>query len=277
MSSETEQQLAASVEELAELIRWSPDGLVTAVVQDAASKDVLMVAYMNREALKLTVESGDTWFWSRSRKELWHKGATSGNVQKVESLAYDCDADTLLLKVVPQGPACHTGSNSCFYRELPPNGAADNAVSSSGQAADNGTSGGGEALAAVSARGAEEYVGSSLRGVEREEAKGWRKDGAVDAQDRFAILAKLESTIAERELERPEGAYTTYLFDKGVDKILKKVGEEAGEVIIAAKNRSPEELRYEVSDLIYHLLVLLQEQKLPLDDVLAELDRRHNK
>ena len=279
MSSETEKQLAASVEELAELIRWSPDGLVTAVVQDAASKDVLMGAYMNREALKLTVESGDTWFWSRSRKELWHKGATSGNVQKVESLAYDCDADTLLLKVVPQGPACHTGSNSCFYRELPPNRAADNAASSSGQAADNGTSGGGEALAAVSAstRGAEEYVGSSLRGVEREEAKGWRKDGAVDAQDRFAILAKLESTIAERELERPEGAYTTYLFDKGVDKILKKVGEEAGEVIIAAKNRSPEELRYEVSDLIYHLLVLLQEQKLPLDDILAELDRRHNK
>lgn len=279
-SSGTEQKRAASMEELAELIRWSADGLVTAVVQDAASKDVLMVAYMNREALKLTVESGDTWFWSRSRKELWHKGATSGNVQKVESLAYDCDADTLLLKVVPQGPACHTGSSSCFYRELPLNvtsGDADNAASGSEQAADNGTSGGGEALAAVSARGVEEYVGSSLRGVEREEAKGWRKDGAVDARDRFAILAKLESTIAERELERPEGAYTTYLFDKGVDKILKKVGEEAGEVIIAAKNRSPEELRYEVSDLIYHLLVLLQEQKLPLDDVLAELDRRHNK
>jgi phosphoribosyl-AMP cyclohydrolase / phosphoribosyl-ATP pyrophosphohydrolase len=290
MSSQTEQKLAASVEELAELIRWSVDDLVTAVVQDAASKDVLMVAYMNREALKLTVESGDTWFWSRSRQELWHKGATSGNVQKVESLAYDCDADTLLLKVVPQGPACHTGSNSCFYRELPLNGAAGDAVSAAGtaiegrnaasgseQAADNVTSGGGGALAAVSSRGEEEYVGSSMRGVEREEAKGWRKDGAVDAQDRFAILAKLESTIAERELERPEGAYTTYLFDKGVDKILKKVGEEAGEVIIAAKNRSPEELRYEVSDLIYHLLVLLQEQKLPLDDVLAELDRRHNK
>lgn len=276
-SSGTEQKRAASMKELAELIRWSPDGLVTAVVQDAASKDVLMVAYMNREALKLTVESGDTWFWSRSRKELWHKGATSGNVQKVKSLAYDCDADTLLLKVVPQGPACHTGSSSCFYRELPLGGDADIAASSSGQDADNGTSGGGEALAAVSARGAEEYVGSSLRGVEREEAKGWRKNGTVDAQDRFAILAKLESTIAEREQERPEGAYTTYLFDKGVDKILKKVGEEAGEVIIAAKNRSPEELRYEVSDLIYHLLVLLQEQKLPLDDVLAELDRRHNK
>ncbi len=285
-SSGTEQKRAATVEELAELIRWSPDGLVTAVVQDAASKDVLMVAYMNREALKLTVESGDTWFWSRSRKELWHKGATSGNVQKVKSLAYDCDADTLLLKVVPQGPACHTGSNSCFYRELPLGGAAgeasqsrsraDNATFHSGQNADNGKSGGGETLAAAD-RGTEEYVGSSLRGVEREEAKGWRKDGAVDAQDRFAILAKLESTIAERELERPEGAYTTYLFDKGVDKILKKVGEEAGEVIIAAKNRSPEELRYEVSDLIYHLLVLLQEQKLPLDDVLAELDRRYNK
>lgn len=278
MSGETEQKLAATVEELAELIRWSADGLVTAVVQDGASKDVLMVAYMNREALKLTVESGDAWFWSRSRQELWHKGATSGNVQRVKSLAYDCDADTLLLKVTPQGPACHTGSYSCFYRELPLVGAAaaaDGAVCGCGPEAGGEVPGGREAAGAE--RGPEEYVGSSLRGVEREEAKGWRKAGSVDAGDRFAILAKLESTIAERERERPEGAYTTYLFDKGVDKILKKVGEEAGEVIIAAKNRSPEELRYEVSDLVYHLLVLLQEQKLPLDDVLAELDRRHNK
>ncbi|MNC49452.1 Phosphoribosyl-ATP pyrophosphatase [compost metagenome] len=142
--------------------------------------------------------------------------------------------------------------------------------------AGSGTVEGGPAAAAVD-RGQEEYFGSNVTGVDREAVKGWRKSGTVDARDRFAILGLLESVIAQRELERPEGAYTTFLFDKGVDKILKKVGEEASEVIIAAKNRSPEELRYEVSDLIYHLLVLLREQKLPLDDVLAELDRRHNK
>lgn len=225
MNDETKQ--AATAEELSALIKWSPDGLVAAIVQDAVSKEVLMMAYMNQEALKLTVESGEAWFYSRSRQELWHKGGTSGNVQVVKSLSYDCDADTLLLKVVPQGPACHTNAYSCFYRELPlPNG-----------------TGTGEAVPA----------------------------------DRFAILNKLEATIAKREAERPEGAYTTYLFEKGVDKILKKVGEEAAEVIIAAKNRSHEELRYEASDLIYHLLVLLREQQLPLDEVLKELDRRHNK
>lgn len=277
--SEAEEKLAASVEELAELIPWTADGLVAAVVQDAISKEVLMVAYMNREALKLTVESGEAWFWSRSRQELWHKGATSGHVQKVKSLAYDCDADTLLLKVVPQGPACHTGSYSCFYRELPLDGAAAGSaggdVCGCGPSPAGGSAGVGGAAAAD--RGKEEYFGSNVTGVDREAVKGWRKNGIVDAQDRFAILGQLESVIAKRELERPEGAYTTFLFDKGVDKILKKVGEEASEVIIAAKNRSPEELRYEVSDLIYHLLVLLREQKLPLDDVLAELDRRHNK
>lgn len=228
MSSENEQIQAANLDELAGLIRWSQDGLVAAIIQDAVSKDVLMMAYMNKEALRLTVESGEAWFYSRSRQELWHKGATSGNVQKVQSLAYDCDADTLLLKVVPQGPACHTNAYSCFYREL-------------------------------SLGGAETAVPDAAAG------------------DRFAILGKLESVIAQRDAERPEGAYTTYLFEKGVDKILKKVGEEAAEVIIAAKNRSADELRYEASDLIYHLLVLLREQKLPLDDVLKELDRRHNK
>jgi len=225
--SENETKQAAAVEELAGLIKWSPDGLVAAIVQDAVSKDVLMMAYMNEEALKRTVESGEAWFYSRSRQELWHKGGTSGNVQKLKSLAYDCDADTLLLKVIPQGPACHTNAYSCFYRELP--------------------------LA-----GQEAAVSES-------------------AHDRYAILGTLESVIAKRDVERPEGAYTTYLFEKGVDKILKKVGEETAEVIIAAKNRSPEELRYEASDLIYHLLVLLREQKLPLDEVLKELDRRHNK
>jgi phosphoribosyl-ATP pyrophosphohydrolase/phosphoribosyl-AMP cyclohydrolase len=207
-----------------ESVKWDAQGLVPAIVQDAVSKDVLMLAYMNEEALKRSLASGETWFWSRSRQELWHKGATSGNVQKIRAIRYDCDADTLLVLVDPAGPACHTGSYNCFFHEV--------------------DLGGSEAAAPSQA-------------------------------NRFAILGRLESVIAARDAERPEGAYTTYLFEKGVDKILKKVGEETSEVIIAAKNRSAEELRYETSDLIFHLFVLLREQKLPLDDVLAELERRH--
>ena len=218
------------LEQASEYIRWDAAGLVPAIVQDASSKQVLMMAYMNRESLKRTLESGETWFWSRSRGELWHKGATSGNTQTVVSIAYDCDGDTLLVQVEPKGPACHTGETSCFYREI--------------------------------------KAGDSIRGqVNRQEAAG----------DRFAVLAELEEVIAQREVERPEGAYTTYLFDKGVDKILKKVGEEASGTIIAAKNKDNAELKLEVSDLIYHLLVLLQERKLPLDEIMAELSRRHER
>ncbi|OXM85062.1 bifunctional phosphoribosyl-AMP cyclohydrolase/phosphoribosyl-ATP pyrophosphatase [Paenibacillus rigui] len=214
------------MEQLAADIKWDAHGLVPAIVQDAASKEVLMMAYMNQDSLKLTVESGETWFWSRSRSELWHKGATSGYLQKVKSLKYDCDGDTLLVLVDQTGPACHTGKYSCFFNEVQLNG-------------------------------------------------GDVTEAAEPAADRFEILSKLEATIASREAERPEGAYTTYLFEKGVDKILKKVGEETAEVIIAAKNRDHDELRYEASDLIFHLMVLLREQKLPLDDVMKELERRH--
>lgn len=222
-----EQQAPQSWEELTSAIKWDAQGLVPAIVQDAASKDVLMMAYMNQESLRLTLESGETWFWSRSRSELWHKGATSGHIQKVRSLKYDCDGDTLLVLVNQTGPACHTGQYSCFFNE----------VQVDGQAASAGT---------------------------------------AAAGDRFAMLSKLESVIAQRDVERPEGAYTTYLFEKGIDKILKKVGEETAEVIIAAKNRDNDELRYEASDLIFHLMVLLREAKLPLDDVMRELDNRHN-
>lgn len=211
--------------ELYDKIQWNEQGLVPAILQDAVSKDVLMMAYMNRESLKRTLESGEAWFWSRSREELWHKGATSGHTQKVQGVRYDCDADTLLLQVIPQGAACHTGRQSCFFNEVPL-AAADNRESSA-------------------------------------------------AADRFAILGTLETLIAEREAERPEGAYTTYLFEKGIDKILKKVGEETAEVIIAAKNKDNEELRYETSDLLFHLLVLMREAKLPLDEVLEELGKRH--
>jgi phosphoribosyl-ATP pyrophosphohydrolase/phosphoribosyl-AMP cyclohydrolase len=212
-------------------IRWNEQGLVPAIVQDAVSKDVLMMAYMNRESLERTLETGETWFWSRSRGELWHKGATSGNVQKVRSIRYDCDADTLLVAVEPAGPACHTGRYSCFTRTLP------------------------------------------LKG---QQGAAEERPARPEGGERFAILSTLESVIASRDAERPQGAYTTYLFEKGLDKILKKVGEETAEVIIAAKNRSHDELRYETSDLIFHLLVLLRDLKLPLDEVMRELENRHN-
>ncbi|MCR8636242.1 bifunctional phosphoribosyl-AMP cyclohydrolase/phosphoribosyl-ATP diphosphatase HisIE [Paenibacillus radicis (ex Xue et al. 2023)] len=226
------EQAGLSGEQLNAAIKWDAQGLVPAIVQDAASKDVLMLAYMNQDSLKLTIESGETWFWSRSRSELWHKGATSGHIQKVKALKYDCDGDTLLVLVDQAGPACHTGKYSCFYNEVPVNGA-----------------------------------------IKEQAAQATETAGG----DRFAMLSRLESVIAERDAERPEGAYTTYLFEKGIDKILKKVGEETAEVIIAAKNRDNEELRYESSDLIFHLMVLLREAKLPLDDVMRELDRRHKK
>lgn len=207
-------------------LRFDENGLIPAIVQDAVSKEVLTLAYMNKESLAKSLQTGETWFWSRSRQELWHKGATSGHTQRIVSMRYDCDGDALVVQVIPNGPACHTGSYTCFGQT----------IASGGEAAE----------------GADQTT----------------------VPDRFAILNELEQLIASREAERPEGAYTTYLFEKGVDKILKKVGEEAAEVIIAAKNRSHDELRYEAADLIYHLLVLLREQKLPLDDVLAELRRR---
>jgi len=207
-------------------LRFDENGLIPAIVQDAVSKEVLTLAYMNKESLAKSLQTGETWFWSRSRQELWHKGATSGHTQRIMSMRYDCDGDALVVQVIPNGPACHTGSYTCFGQT----------IASGGEAAE----------------GADQTT----------------------VPDRFAILNELEQLIASREAERPEGAYTTYLFEKGVDKILKKVGEEAAEVIIAAKNRSHDELRYEAADLIYHLLVLLREQKLPLDDVLAELRRR---
>ncbi|OLN23982.1 bifunctional phosphoribosyl-AMP cyclohydrolase/phosphoribosyl-ATP pyrophosphatase [Domibacillus antri] len=201
-----------------EEVKFDEKGLVPAIVQDATTYEVLTLAYMNKESLEKTMETGETWFYSRSRQELWNKGATSGNTQKVVSMQFDCDKDAIAVKVEPAGPACHRGTTSCF--DAP-------------------------------------FYGE--------------ESGALP----YAILQQLEQVIADREQKRPEGAYTTYLFDKGVDKILKKVGEEAAEVIIAAKNRDKEELQWEAADLLYHLLVLLREQDLALDDVLSVLARRH--
>jgi phosphoribosyl-AMP cyclohydrolase / phosphoribosyl-ATP pyrophosphohydrolase len=209
-----------------EELKFDENGLITAVVQDAASLEVLTVAYMNRESLGKSLETKETWFYSRSRQELWHKGETSGNTQKIVDIKYDCDADALVVLVEPAGPACHTGAVSCFSESLL----------------------GGEPSA----------------------------NQAATLSD-LNILLELERVIAERERERPEGAYTTYLFTEGVDKILKKVGEEASEVIIAAKNRDQEELKWEAADLLYHLLVLLREQELPFKNVLEVLNQRHEK
>ncbi|MDQ0215956.1 phosphoribosyl-ATP pyrophosphohydrolase/phosphoribosyl-AMP cyclohydrolase [Oikeobacillus pervagus] len=202
-----------------EEIQWNNQGLIPAIVQDAKTKEVLTLAYMNKESYQKTVDTGETWFYSRSRQELWHKGETSGNTQKVVSMKIDCDQDAVVILVEPAGPACHTGTTSCF-------------------------------------------------------------DKTVFGEDKvspYDILHKLESVIKSRDEERPEGTYTTYLFEEGVDKILKKVGEESAEVIIAAKNRSHEELKWESADLLYHLLVLLREQRLPLTDVLSVLAERHEK
>lgn len=219
MSNQLEQQ------ELLEQMKWSADGLVPAIVQDHQSKEVLMLAYMNRESLAKSVQTGETWFWSRSRGELWNKGATSGHKQRIQSMAYDCDGDALLVRVAQAGPACHTGSYSCFFNDVPVSGAEAHAPS----------------------------------------------------EDRFGALGRLESIIAKRYAERPEGSYTSYLFEKGVDKILKKIGEESAETIIAAKNQDNNELRMEASDLIFHLMVLLRERGLPFDELLREIDERHGK
>ncbi|MGX6445324.1 bifunctional phosphoribosyl-AMP cyclohydrolase/phosphoribosyl-ATP diphosphatase HisIE [Neobacillus sp. K501] len=199
-------------------VKFDEKGLIPAIVQDAETKEVLTLAYMNEESLGRTLDTGETWFYSRSRQELWHKGETSGNTQSVVSVKYDCDQDAVLVLVEPKGPACHTGAVSCFSQEV-----------------------------------------------------SERKSSLAD----FQILQSLEQVILQREQERPEGAYTTYLFEKGVDKILKKVGEEAAEVIIAAKNRDKEELKWEAADLLYHLQVLLVEQGLPFKEVLKTLEERH--
>ena len=203
-------------------MKFDEAGLIPAIVQDADTKEVLTLAYMNEEALAKTLETRETWFYSRSRQELWHKGETSGNTQQVQEILYDCDKDALVVKVIPNGPACHTGTISCFKDKLL-------------------------------------------------ETEGKGEDAVPGA----SFLKELEGIIARRDSERPEGSYTTYLFEEGVDKILKKVGEEAAEVIIAAKNRDLNELKWEVSDLFFHVLVLLREQGLPYSEIERNLRERH--
>ena len=209
------------------MIKFNEQGLVPAVVQEENGQ-VLMLAYMNAESLQKTIETGYTWFYSRSRKRLWNKGEESGNKQKVREISYDCDGDTLLIKVHQTGVACHTGTYTCF-----------------------------------SGRKLVEEKEKSLALVEPEPETSLA-----------TVLNDLYNVIQERQLNPVEGSYTNYLFEKGQDKILKKVGEEAVETVIASKNNKSEEVLYEMGDLWYHCLVLLAYHKLTPDQLLDELMSR---
>ena len=197
-------------------LKFDANGLIPAIVVDAKTKEVLTVAYMNEESLSITLQEKKTCFFSRSRQKLWRKGETSGNVQHVVSITADCDKDALVVKVEKEGPACHTGAESCFFQPLYIN---------------------------------EERHEFSLRG--------------------------LYNLLLQRKIDRPEGSYTTYLFEKGVDKILKKVGEECTEVIIGGKAGDKKETIYEIADLAYHVLVLMAQMGITVEEVQDELASRH--
>ena len=223
-------------------IKFDERGLVPVVVRDARTGEVLTLAYMNAESLRRTLDSGETWFWSRSRAALWHKGETSGHTQRVVSVSADCDRDALLVSVNPAGPACHTGTRTCFER-----------------AGDE------------TARRAEPPPATGERDAA---ANGGGGCGEVSAPDLGSELRRLHSLVTTRRAERPAGSYTTYLFDAGLDKILKKLGEESAETIIAAKNPERGPLVAEAADLLYHLVVLLVERGVAAEDIAAELARR---
>lgn len=231
-------------------LKFDDRGLITAVVQDDETNEVLMVAHMNAESLAKTLQTGETWFWSRSRQKLWHKGETSGATQRVVDIRLDCDGDALLVRVNPNGPACHTGERTCFFQRA---GAAQ-----------------------------EPERPKSAKQIERVESQPLQLAlVTVSAMDVGIQLQDLFKLIQERKDQRPEGSYTSYLFNSGLDKILKKVGEESAETIIAAKNADESEgrkqLSAEISDLLYHLLVLMVEREVSLQDISAELSARAGK
>lgn len=197
--------------------KYNKDGLIPAIIQDIDTNEVLMLGYMNKESINITLEEKKVTFFSRSRNQLWTKGETSGNFLNLKSLSYDCDKDSILIKAKPEGPTCHTGKISCFYNNI-----------------------------------FNETKNNSYKN----------------------ILNKLEILIKERKRNTPENSYTTSLFKKGIDKIAQKVGEESTEVVIASKNNDSSELIYETADLIYHLIVLLTEKNISLDDIYFELYNR---
>jgi len=229
-------------------LTYDVNGLIPAVIQDDDTGDVLMVAYMNAESLARTVETGYTWFWSRSRQKYWKKGESSGHVQAVRSIAYDCDADCLLIRVDQTGAACHTMERSCFYRTL---------VEARGAAAD--------AAEDVLAEGAS----AETSGLP-----------AAPAFPLAGTLGGLWDVLQERKRELPEGSYTTKLLLGPQDKLLKKIAEESGEVIIAARDHAAgsdpngAQLTYEIADLLYHLLVVMTREGVTPDALAAELEGR---
>ena len=209
------------MENILKEIKFDEKGLIPAVVQDVTTKEVLMVAYMNEETLKMTLETKKAPFFSRSRKEKWVMGATSGNYMNVDTVKVDCDGDCLVVLARPDGPACHTNNRSCFFRKI-----------------ENG-----------------ELVTDT-------------KTGKVSD-----ILMREQAVIIDRKHNPDEDSYTNYLFNKGEDKILKKVGEEAAEVVIAGKNRDKEEIKYETADLLYHLSVMLVDNDMTWDDIFEEMEK----
>ncbi|QGP91281.1 Histidine biosynthesis bifunctional protein HisIE [Neomoorella glycerini] len=256
-----------------EEIRFNADGLIPAIIQDVGSGQVLMLAYMNREALARTLATGETWFYSRSRRELWHKGATSGHRQYIVNASYDCDADALLFQVRQVGVACHEGEFSCFHHPLALQVSAPRvtggkmpATRDAGQAAQNVPGQEGSGKLGQHQAGARPSAGSAA-------ADHPAGAGPVTA-DLGTVLAEVFRVIKERQATRPEGSYTSYLFNNGQDKILKKIGEEASETIIASKNDSWRELLYELADLYYHTLVLLAYHDLEPGRLAAELAAR---
>jgi phosphoribosyl-ATP pyrophosphohydrolase/phosphoribosyl-AMP cyclohydrolase len=211
------------VQEIIGKLKFDEKGLIPAVVQDYNTKEILMVAYMNEESLKVTLQTGRATFFSRSRQKLWTKGEQSGNFMYVQDIRIDCDGDTLVVLANPAGPACHTGNRSCFYQRI-----------------ENG----------------------EVIPMEQEERT---------SQD---ILSRLTAVTQDRKANPKDGSYTNYLFDKGEDKILKKVGEEAAEVVIAGKNRDKNEIKYEAADLLYHMTVMLVDNDMTWDDIYEELEKR---
>lgn len=204
-------------------LKLNQQGLVPVITQDFYTGEVLMMAYMNEEAYNKTIETNLVTYYSRSRNSLWVKGETSGHYQHVKELYFDCDLDTLLIKIKQDGVACHTGTYSCFHNKM-----------------DNET----------------------------------KEVGKIDESKAVNILRGVYDVVMDRKKNPKEGSYTNYLFDKGIDKILKKVGEETAEIIIGAKNPGKEEMVYEISDLIYHLTVLMVEKEATWDDIFKELDKR---
>ena len=207
-------------------LKFDEKGLIAAIVVDNNTKQVLTLAYMNEESLKISMEKKLTCFFSRSRQQLWLKGETSGNYQHIVSITADCDKDALLIMVEPEGPACHTGQTSCFFNPL---------------------------------------MTADADQLQIQEA---------DEENEFSYEGLME-LIRGRKTEKKEGSYTTYLFEKGLDKILKKVGEESTEVIIAAKAEDKKETIYEIADLAYHVMVLMVQSGISLEDIKAELASRH--